>query len=538
MCKFGENRIIFLTVCFYLSFVLTTANYYRLASDMPEEAVQVEAQRSDLTVSAGECQGTIYDRDMQPLVNREEKYIAVAVPSAIDCEEAATTALDREAFLSSCEKGRPFAYECRKDTTETEGITVFTIPVRYSGEQLAQHIIGYTSEGTGVSGIEYAYDALLRGNGSENSVTYAVDGSGRVMMGRGKTVIRSRRQDTGVVLTIDSRIQSLCEDCGKDIRKGAIIVSEVGTGEILALVSLPQYSRDDIGAALENKDLPLINRALYSYSVGSVFKLVTACEGIQEGWDNGVYECTGSKNICGQLFNCHKYDGHGLQTMTDALVNSCNTYFIDLSSHLDVHRFRQLASDFGFGRENMLCAGMTSSAGVLPTAEELLIPAELANFSFGQGRLTATPIQINQLTAAIAGGGVVHQLTLVKGLTADGRTVTNEKRLPGIRVIDRYTAEDLKKMMVSAVRENKSSNAYARGIRSGAKTSTAQTGRYDENGEELCHGWITGFYPADSPEYAITILAEDGGYGNESAAPVFRDITKGLKKLSQVDTKQ
>ena len=250
-----------------------------------------------------------------------------------------------------------------------------------------------------------------------------------------------------------------------------------------------------------------------------------------------MYECTGSKDICGQLFNCHKYDGHGLQTMTDALVNSCNTYFIDLSSHLDVHRFRQLASDFGFGRENMLCAGMTSSAGVLPTAEELLIPAELANFSFGQGRLTATPIQINQLTAAIAGGGVVHQLTLVKGLTADGRTVTNEKRLPGIRVIDRYTAEDLKKMMVSAVRENKSSNAYARGIRSGAKTSTAQTGRYDEKGEELCHGWITGFYPADSPEYAITILAEDGGYGNESAAPVFRDITKGLKKLSQVDTK-
>ena len=537
MRKFGEDRILVLTAGFFMTFVLTAANYYRLASQMSEEAVQVEAERSDLTISAGECQGTIYDRNMQPLVNRAKKYVAVAVPSAIDCESVASTALDRESFLQSCDKGRPFTYECKAETEESEGLTVFTVPERYSSHQLTQHVIGYTSEDTGISGIEYAYDAILRGSGSENSVTYAVDGSGRVMLGRGKTVIRSRKQDTGVVLTIDSRIQELCEECGQSINKGAIVVSEVGTGEILALVSQPGYRIDDLGAALDNKDLPLINRALYSYSVGSVFKLVTACEGIEEGWQNGVYECTGTENISGQLFNCHKYDGHGLQNMTEALVNSCNTYFISLSRSLDVHRFRQLASDFGFGRENMLCAGMVSSAGVLPTTEDLLIPAELANFSFGQGKLTATPIQINQLTAAIAGGGELHPLTIVKGLTSDGRTITSEKRIPATRVIDRFTAAEIRDMMVSAVKDNKKSNAYARGIHAGAKTSTAQTGRYDKNGEELCHGWITGFYPAESPEYAITVLAEDGGYGNEAAAPVFKAITKGLKKLSQVDTK-
>jgi len=532
MRKFGENRIIALTAGFFLSFVLATANYFRIAVKPPEKAVRAAADRSDLKVNAGESQGTIYDRNMIPLTNSKKHFTAVIVPSAVSMEEGAATAADPEEFRRCYEKGRPFAYECREDTKETEAITVFSIPERYSSPQPAQHIIGYMQENTGISGIEYAYDAILRGSSSENSVTYAVDGSGQVMLGRGKTVIRSRQSDTGVVLTIDSRIQRMCEEHSSSIRKGAVIVSDTGTGDILALVSRPLYDPGEMEKALDSPDSPLINRALYSYSVGSVFKLVTACEGILEGWDNSVYDCTGSVDISGQLFNCHKYDGHGLQTMKEALVNSCNTYFISMSRSIDVHRFRKLAFELGFGRENMLCAGMTASAGVLPSTDDLLVPAEMANFSFGQGKLTATPVQINQLTALIAGGGELHQLRLIRGITTDGKTVLNEKSPQGTRVIDRYTAAQLSSMMVSAIKENKKSNAYARGIRAGAKTSTAQTGRYDSRGEELCHAWITGFYPADSPKYAITVLAEDGGYGNDAAAPVFREITKGLRKLS------
>ena len=79
-------------------------------------------------------------------------------------------------------------------------------------------------------------------------------------------------------------------------------------------------------------------------------------------------------------------------------------------------------------------------------------------------------------------------------------------------------------MMISAIRDNDESNARTKYTSVGAKTSTAQTGRYDENGDELCHAWITGFFPAYAPKYAVTVLVEDGGYGNDAAAPVFSEI--------------
>ena len=87
-------------------------------------------------------------------------------------------------------------------------------------------------------------------------------------------------------------------------------------------------------------------------------------------------------------------------------------------------------------------------------------------------------------------------------------------------------------MMILAVRENDRSKAKSRKISVGAKTSTAQTGKYDEKGEELCHAWITGFFPARQPKYAVTVLIEDGGYGNDAAAPVFREIAEKIRELN------
>jgi len=156
--------------------------------------------------------------------------------------------------------------------------------------------------------------------------------------------------------------------------------------------------------------------------------------------------------------------------------------------------------------------------------DELEVPAELANFSFGQGKLTATPLQITQLSCTIANDGKMPVLRLVKGITLDGITVENEKPCQISQVIKKETAQKLKLMMISAVSNNEQSNAKTMNTTAGAKTSTAQTGRYDENGNEYCHGWITGFFPAYKPKYVLTVLVEDGGFGNDTAAPVFRSI--------------
>lgn len=527
MRRLCENRVIVLTVFFFISFLVISCSYFKIAWE--QEYTDVAFERSLVTIDAGDSQGTIYDRNMNRLVNRDSEYVAVVVPKYESFERLAEYAVDRTDFEKSFNSGEPFAFRCREKLEESAGLTVFEIPVRYSQNQMAQHILGYISDGEGVSGIEYAYNSVLRGGDMENSVTYSTDGFGNILIGGEKSVVRSIADKTGVVLTIDSEIQEICEKAGESLEKGAIVVSDVKNGDILAMVSEPSYSWNKLEKAVSDERSPLINRCLYAYGVGSVFKLVGACQAVENDYEKYIYKCRGSIDVQGQEFRCHKLDGHGSQNLCDAIVNSCNTYFISLTESFDVKKFRQLAFDFGFGREIHLCSGMTSSAGVLPTVRELMIPAELANFSFGQGKLTATPLQVNQFTCTIAGGGEMPILRLIKGITVDGESVSDEKLPQKSRVIKEEISEKIRSMMISAVYKNPDSNAKPCNVIAGAKTSTAQTGRFDENGVEYCHGWITGFFPAYEPKYAVTVLAEDGGYGNDVCAPVFREITEQIK---------
>lgn len=528
MRKRGEYGVLILAIGFFLAFFVTSMNFLRLSQG--GEYVETADERSFTVIHAGDSQGTIYDRNFLPLTNAETEIHAVAVPSAVTLDELTAIAADPVKVTADYGQGKPFVFICRRKTEESDGLTFFELPVRYSPDMTAVHTIGYISENSGVSGIEYAYDSLLRTGDLENSVTYSTDGFGHIMIGEGKSVVRSEKAKTGVVLTIDSRIQRICEKAGRDIDRGAIVVTDVKTGDILALASFPSYDVSDLSAALTDPRCPMINRALYSYSVGSIFKLVTACEGINEGFSGYLCDCTGSCDVSGQTFHCHKFDGHGSQDMTAAMTNSCNTYFIGLSRCIDIPAFRQLAFSMGLGREIHLCAGMISSGGVLPSVDELLVPAELANFSFGQGRLTATPLQISQMTCAIANGGEVPMLRIIRGITGDGKELANEKSPQRWRVMSEENSAELRKMMIAAIYQNENSNAAPDKVRAAAKTSTAQTGRFNSEDEELCHGWITGFYPASSPRCAITVLVEDGGYGNDSAAPVFKEIIDQLMK--------
>jgi penicillin-binding protein 2 len=531
MRRNSEYGIITLAISFSLLFIIIICRYFLIMSDT--EYMETGLIQSTVTVTVDSGDGTIYDRNMTPLVNSETEYIAVAVPQALDRNKTAQYAIDKEDFLNKYDTGETFTFRCTEDTEESEGLTVFSVPVRYSENQLAQHLIGYVSEDGGVSGIEAAYDKILRNYDREdNSVTYITDGYGRVLIGEEKSVVYSGTDYSGVVTTLDSDIQRICEEEGAEIEKGAIVVSEIGTGDIVGLVSFPEYSVYDLESALEDENSPMINRALYSYSVGSVFKLVIACESIEEGYGGFIYECNGYTDVNGKIFRCHDYDGHGIQTMTAAITNSCNPYFISLGSMLDVEKLRARAFTLGFGREIHLCSGITAADGVLPTVEELSVPAELANFSFGQGVLTASPIQISQMTCGIANGGNMPVMRLIKGITADGENIENEKNPQFAYTMEKETADKLCQLMVSAVELNEDSNARSEKISIGAKTSTAQTGRYDSDGTELYNAWITGFFPANNPIYAITVLVEDGGYGNDEAAPVFRRIAERIAESS------
>ena len=527
--KRGEHGVIILTAVFFIAFTILTSNLFRIAVE--QKNVAAAATEGTFTLQVGECQGTVYDRNIRPLNNSDTKLLAAAVPLALDRESTAEYAIDKEKFLTEFDKGLPFVFECTDKALESDGLTIFETPVRYSERQLARHVIGYLSDNKGADGIEYAYDQLLRGDIPQNSVSYNTDGFGHILIGDGKKVFRSTAYKRGVVLTIDKDIQKICEDCGKGINTGAIVIADIKSGEILGMASFPSYDPDKLTDAIEDSRCPLIDRALYSYSVGSVFKLVTAAAALEQGMGGFQYICTGTTEVEGKSFNCHKLDGHGIQGISEAMTNSCNTFFIELARSLDMEKFRRKASNLGFGKENYLCVGITGSGGVLPTEKELSVPAELANFAFGQGRLTATPLQITQLTCGIANRGKMPELSLVKGLTADGSAVSGERRSRLYTVMTEDDAESLRKMMIKAVRENENSKAKGKKMSVGAKTSTAQTGHYNAKGEELCHAWITGFFPARQPKYAVTVLIENGGYGNDAAAPVFRNIADRIKEL-------
>ncbi len=492
------------------------------------DLVQTAAKQGTYTCCAGTASGTIYDRNGVPLTNEQSVCTAVISPTPEAIAALLTHVPNPTEFCAKAEEGKPFVWQVDTAGIDCPDVTVLQIPRRYSSRQPAQHLIGYTSQGVGVAGLEADYDSILRSVDSRWSVTFSVDGSGSALAGEGKLIRYGENPTAGIFTTLDARVQRICETAGSRLEKGCIVVMEVSSGDILGLASFPSYTADTLEEALQDPDSPMINRALYAYPVGSIFKLVTAACAKDSGLaDTFQWDCTGTISVEGQLFRCHDVQGHGRQTMPLAMRNSCNPFFIQLSQRLSGTALRQTAKALGFGQEIPLTTGQVASSGTLPTLQQLRLPAERANFSFGQGILTATPLQITRMTCAIAGDGTLPEVRLVRGITEDGRNVLRETPAHHSQGISAETAAYLRSLMCYAAADS-DFTGKPRHVPMGAKTSTAQTGRFDEDGEEICHGWVTAFFPVSNPRYAVTVLAEDGGYGNVSAAPVLRQIAGAL----------
>lgn len=515
-----QNRMTWVGIWMLLLFVV--AGLY-LALLMPEPPyLETAVRQSQTTVTAGYAEGTIYDRNFTPLVNRETAHFAAAPPTPETIAALLPHLEEIEPLLEGIRTGEPFVCRVDTDTIPCDAVTVLDVPLRGDGHLVGQHVLGYTLSHEGVTGLESDFDARLREYEDAARVTYTVDARGHVLAGIPPVVSPIASRNGGVVTTLDADLQALCE--AQPIEKGAIVVMDVQTGDVLAMASFPPYNPETLGEALADENAPLINRCLCPYSVGSIFKLMTGAAAYQAGMTHFCSVCKGATSISGQVFHCHDRNGHGLQDMRMAMVHSCNVYFVELSEFLDPLQMRSTVQNFGFGTQFALTKSLVSQSGTLPTPEELRLPAEMANFCFGQGKLTATPLQITQMTCGIAGNGDMPLARIWRGFTTDGSTLTDEPPVRKAKAVSRETAYYLQDLMIAAVNANPATKAAPEDILVAAKTSTAQTGRYAPDGTELCHAWITGYFPIDKPRYAVTVLVEDGGYGNDAAAPVFRDI--------------
>lgn len=521
-----NKRVIFIYTLFVCCFAFLLARVVWLNFSVYSEAGK---ERSTRTLTVGERRGKIYDRNYKSLVESEEKLLSVVVPSAGSLDFMKKHFTDEE-IKDKIHKGFPFIVET-EEKVNTEFIRTFSVPLRYSENQTAVHIIGYTDKDKkGVSGIEKAFDSYLTEHSGKLTVTFDCDRTGRILAGMDKRINDINfTSKAGVVLSIDKDIQKITETALKEsgIKSGTAIVMKVHSGEILALASYPTYNPQKVAKALNEENSPLLNKALYAYSPGSVFKPLVAAAALEYGISPDFsYECTGEITVGDRKFSCYNHNAHGKINMTEALEESCNTYFVNLIMHTDTELLISLCEKLGITQSVNLASTIASQKGVLPKRASLSLKGVLANLSFGQGELLITPIKMAEIYHTLSTGNYLPS-KLIMGFTNYMGLMTPEKDTLPIKLLSDNTVTEIRRMLESVVKNGKADKAYSDLVSLSGKTGTAQSGVY-ENEKEILRTWFAGFFPSGNPNYIVIVMNENGSGGNADCAPVFRKICEGI----------
>ncbi len=501
----------------------------------------VSSGKHQFTIEVGKIRGDILDCNGNKLVSSDYDNIVAAKPTykALSLLE---NVLDSQAYYdlrARMESGNAVSVNIGEFEIDNNSDAVMLRKyLRYSENQLARHLIGYLdSEGKGVSGIEKEFDRLLYTDKSL-SVSFSADVYGRVLSGTEIEVNNNALQTGTVQLTIDADIQKTVEDaldeCG--VVCGGAVVVDTSTGAIRAMASRPNFDSSNISECLKDSRSPFLNRCLNAYAVGSVFKVAVAAAAIENGMDDFTHNCSGSCEVDGVVFNCNKSTAHGQIDMKKALERSCNTFFIKLAAEIGAEKIVEIASLLGFGHQIKLTDSIISKSGVLPSVKSLYSTGALANFAFGQGKFTATLLQLAQMMSAVACGGKYMQPYLIeKAENSQGEVVEeNDGKYP-VAAISKKSADRLKEMLRSVVENGNAQKAQLEnGISSAGKTATAQTGAFDANGTEICNTWFAGFFPVENPQYVVVILKEGGASGATDCAPVFKRIADQMYALEKI----
>ena len=420
----------------------------------------------------------------------------------------------------------------------------------YPYSSVASHVLGYMSKNensgdnkVGAMGIEALYEDAL--SGDLGRVVTSKNGNGMEMIS-GYEMYFDAQDGCNLTLTLDERIQAMLEQTMEegiatyDVKNGAFgIVMEPKTGAILAMASTPDFDpnhyaaivNEELAAELEAiaaekgedsdeytaarreaRDKQWRNRALAdAYEPGSVFKPITVAMALEEGYVtlNDRFYCGGSKVVVPgtQPVHCHKHTGHGNQTLTEAVENSCNVALMDIGLRMGPEIMWKYFNDFG----------LRSSTGIDLVGEgtQVFWPEEqfkgptgtmsVAISSFGQ-TMKVTPIQMITAFAAVINGGHLLEPYLVQSITdSDGGTVYYHETSEVRQVISETTSDTVRSILESVVANGSGHNASMAGYRIGGKTGTSE--KRDEEGDDVICSFM-GFAPADDPQ-VLVLLAYD-----------------------------
>ena len=479
--------------------------------------------------------GMIYDCNMKRLVNNSVEYLTVCLPTtdAFNLISQSVTEEEKEEIYNNMTVGKTSILTTPQIYNEPH-LKSIGITNRYSHNQLCVHLIGHLDEnGEGVMGLEKAYNSYLSQQSGELKAVWGVDALNHILYGEEITTQNNGYlSPAGIQLTIDSDIQKIAENVLTEfeIGKGAVVVMDSETAEILACASVPEFDPLDLSSALNDENSPFINRSTTPYSVGSVFKPFVATVAIENNIDF-THNCTGNIEINGTIFNCSDSTAHSTVNMTRAMEVSCNTYFIALGQKICSENLLSLCGDFGLGKSVELADNMYLKSGKLPTAESITSPQALANICFGQGELLVSPVQMATAYCVFANGGFYRPPTLMKGIIDKNGNIIQKVKLPeSYRVISESTAEGIDVILESVVTNGNAKKAYSEFAECHGKTATAQSGWY-ENGIEINHTWFCGYFTANGKKYVAVIFKEDGISGSVDCAPVFKELAESIYNL-------
>lgn len=454
---------------------------------------------------------------------------------------------------------------------ELPGFSIKIAPIRkYDYADVFVHVLGYMREIDranlevlreygyrmgdyfGVSGLESVLNQVIKGIDGRRVIE--VDALGREIF---ELSSLSPKRGSNIYTTLDKDFQLFCHQLLKDHKAGSIIVMDVNTGDLLVLVSkpgfdpnifFPELSIDQWQKLLKDPVRPLQDRSVAGlYSPGSVFKMVMALAGLQEGIiDEFSSEyCRGRLRHGNRFYHCWQRHGHGNVSLRRAIAESCNIYFYILGEKLGIERIHYYAELFGLGQKTGIILP-NERAGLVPnddwkrrTRGEPWYPGETLSVSIGQGSLLVTPIQLAVLTAFFATEGRAVKPRLVKEIE-DYRGLAIENLLDEINISgpcevidsDYYNIVKDGLEMTFSYERGTARRAFIRGHRISGKTGTSQVAGLErtKEGDEIPyhlrnHNIIVSFSEKEGPEIAVVVFIAHGG---EQGSSDRIDITRSI----------
>jgi penicillin-binding protein 2 len=554
------------------------------------------------TLPVAPTRGIIYDRNGVILAENKPSYnLTVVKENVPDLEQSlellrgliSMTPDDEEKFRNRL-KRRPYPFSSvpvRLNLTEEEianiAVNQFQLPgfgieaqlVRhYPQGELFAHALGYIGSiseeeletldpvnyaGTdemGKLGVEKFYESLLHGTVGYERVEK--NARGRIMRVLDRT---DPVPGQDIVLHLDSNLQKAAVAALGDF-KGGVVALDIETGGVLAMVSKPSFdpnlfiggiSRADYARLTEDKGLPLFNRAINKYSPGSTVKPFLGLAALESGIrtreytvsDPGHFRLDGHSHVYHDWTWWVNRSGHGMVNLEKAIFQSCDIYFYDLATDMNIDVMHDYLSLFGFG-QNTSVDIPNASSGLLPSSQwkrenfgEPWYPGETVNSSIGQGYTEATPLQLATATMLMANHGKWNQPAMVKRVGLNGEDVQRVSQYPDIQLKNEDDWNFISHAMAEVVHRNegyrdegtaydyitaKNPTVYTMAGKSGTAQVTNMAANFDKNAEQAeehrDNALFIAFAPVENPKIAVAVFVQHGEGGSGVAGPIARQI--------------